>query len=40
MRFTGIRLVEQTEQTFRRIESVFEKKKKTRVSIILGLFYN
>ena len=28
MRFSGIRLVEQTEQQFRRFESVLKKKKK------------
>ena len=29
MRFPGNRLVEQTEQKFRRFESVFKKKEKT-----------
>ena len=29
MRFGGIRLVEQTEQKFRRFECVFQKRKKT-----------
>ena len=35
MRFPGIRLVEQTEQKFRRFGSVLKK----RVTVIVGLFY-
>ena len=35
MRFPGIRLVEQTEQKFRRFESVLTK----RVTVIVGFLY-
>ena len=40
MRFPGIRLVEQTEQQFRRIKVCSKEKKKKRVTVIVGLFYS
>ena len=39
MRFPDIRLVEQTEQKFRRFESLEKKTNKKRVTVIVGLFY-
>ena len=38
MRLPGIRLVEQTEQKFRRFESVLKKGKK-RATLLVGFFY-
>ena len=38
MHFPRIRLVEQTEQKFRRLESVLKKEKKL-VTVIVGLSY-
>ena len=43
MRFPGIRSVEQTEQKFGRIRECLEekqKKRKKRVTVIVGLFYS
>ena len=41
MRFPGIRLVEQTEQKFRRIRDCLNRKKeKKQVTVIVGLFYS
>ena len=39
MRFPGIRLVEQTEQKFRRIRDCPKEKKKKRVTVIVGLLF-
>ena len=40
MRFPGIRLVEQTEQKFRRIRDCLKNKKKQKkqATVIVGLF--
>ena len=38
MRFPGIRLVEQTEQKFRRIRVCLKEEK--RLTVIVGLFYS
>ena len=41
MRFPGIRLIEQTEQKFRRFRDCPKQKKKNkRVTVIFGLFYS